>query len=173
MTTRYALRATLLAATILAASCGGAASGPSKGKPVSGRTDTTAGVSVEFPDGWVDEPVGGRPFTKVYSNAARQLEMRVVEAPAGGLSISTHGDQMKRGLAVDGAVEENGAATVDGHPGYRVVVKKKTPTGVGLVVGETILRGDRITTVYVSSAGDEKVDHRPEIDALLATLKVL
>jgi hypothetical protein len=167
-----ALRATLLATTLALAACGGTST-TARGRAVSGRTDTGAGVSLDFSSGWIDEPPKGRPFTKIYSNAERQLEVRVADAPSSGLAIATHGDQMKRGLAVDGSVEESAATTIDGHPAFRVVVKKTTATGSGIVVGVTIQRSsDRITTLYVSSTGDEKADHRSEIDALLATVKV-
>jgi hypothetical protein len=80
---------------------------------------------------------------------------------------------MKRGLARDGAVEESGPTTVGGRPAYKVVVAKKTAEGSGLVVGVTmLLDGDRISTLYLSSAGVAKPEHRTEIEALLATLEV-
>jgi hypothetical protein len=171
MMPEIARHATFAILVIVAAGCRLAA--PGVGTPVSGRTETKVGVSFDFPAGWAEVPVGARPFTELYENRERQLELRLVEAPAGGLAITTHGDQMTRGLAPDGTVEEHGPTTVDGHAAYRVVVKKKTATGYGLVVGVTILRdGDRISTVYLSSTGDERAYHRPEIEALLATLKV-
>jgi hypothetical protein len=166
--------ATLAVLTALSAGCRTAVpADPGAGTPVSGRVATGTGVSFDFPAGWAEVPAGTSPFTKVFRNPSRQLEMRLAEASSGGLAITTHGDQMRRGLAVDGFVEQAGALTIEGRPAYRVIVRKKTPTGgLGIVVGTTILyREDRITTVYVSSTGDEKVDHRPEIDALLATLR--
>lgn len=142
---------------------------------MSGRVATGTGISFDFPTGWSEVPPGTSPFTKVYRNRQGQLEMRLAEASSGGLAITTHGDQMRRGLAVDGVVESAEATTVAGRPAYRVVVKKKTPSGgFGIVVGVTILyREDRITTVYLSSAGDEKTDHRPAIEALLGTLQIV
>lgn len=177
MMPEIARHATLVAACALAAAlaagCRPAPASAEKGAPVSGRVATGTGLSLDFPAGWVEVPSGVSPFTKVYRNAGRQLELRLAEAPANGLAIMTHGDQMKRGLARDGSVEASGPATVDGRPAYRVVVAKKTPTGTGLVVGLTILLdGDRISTLYLSSAADEKSDHRAEIDAILATLEV-
>lgn len=157
------------------AACHGSsnAGDPKQGRAVSGRTATGTGLSFDFPTGWYEVPPGNSPFTKVFRNPQRQLEMRLAEASSGGLAITTHGDQMKRGLAVDGTIEQNIAITLAGRPAYRVVVKKTTGTGHGVVVGITILEpNDRITTVYLSSTGDEKADDRPEIESLLATLQL-
>jgi hypothetical protein len=169
------LAVALLALVTAGAGCRSTTTAPANGMLVSGTIATGTGVSFDFPAGWVEVPGGSAPFTKVYRNPERQLELRLVEAPANGLAVTTHGDEMKRGLARDGAVEESGPTTVDGRPAYRVVVKKKTPSGgSGVVVGITImLEGDRISTLYVSSAGDEKESHRSEIEALLSTLKVV
>jgi len=170
----HATLAAVIAVTTLGASCRSTATPDANtGKAVSGRVATGTGLSFDFGDGWSEVPAGTSPFTKVYRNPSRQLEMRLAEASSGGLAITTHGDQMRRGLSVDGSVESAGAVTIAGRPGYRCVVKKKTPTGFGVVVGETVLYTDgRITTVYVSSTGDEKTDHRAEIDAILATLQI-
>lgn len=147
---------------------------PRAGKPVSGRVSTLTGLSFDFGDGWTERTADITPFTEVFRNPSEQLEMRLAESPANGTSIDTAGYEMKRGLSVDGTVESAERTTVEGKPAYRVVVKKKTPTGGwGIVVGLTILyRPDRMTTVYVASSGDEKTDHRAQIDALFATLKI-
>jgi hypothetical protein len=176
MMPEFARHATLVAALALAAAALAAGCAPASGEggpEVSGRVATGTGVSLDFPAGWVEVPEGAAPFTKIYRNAGRQLELRLVEGPANGLAVTTHGDQMKRGLARDGAVEESGPATVGGRPAYKVVVAKKTAEGSGLVVGVTmLLDGDRISTLYLSSAGVAKPEHRTEIEALLATLDV-
>ncbi len=147
---------------------------PSAGTPVSGRVVTGAGISIDFPAGWVETPRAGRPFTKTYENKSGQLEIRLVDSPADGMAISTSGEQVKRGLSHDGTVAESRVTTVAGRPAFRLVVLKKTPTGgTGIVVALVILRADdRHTTIYVASLGDEKPNHRAEIDALLNTIEV-
>jgi hypothetical protein len=171
---RFATLVTL-SALALAAGCGGSRQiDPKADPPVSGRTITGTGISIEFPAGWVEVRGGVTPFTKVYRNKERQLEVRCIETSAKGLAVTTHGDQMKRGLSHDGTVEESGPVTVDGNPAYRAVVRLKTPTGYGVVIGTTILRaGDQLSTLYVASSGDERESHRAEMEALLATVKVL
>lgn len=171
----YATLAVAIAIGASATACKTAApADPKAGKPVSGRVNTLTGLSFDFGDGWSERTADITPFTEVFRNPSKQLEMRLAEAPSGGIAITSHGDQMRRGLAVDGEVESAGPTTVEGKPAYKVVVKKHTPTGgTGVVVGLTILyRPDRVTTVYVASQGDEKTDHRAEIDALFATLKI-
>ena len=164
-----------LSALALAAGCGGARQiDPKADPPVSGPTRTGTGISIEFPPGWVEVRGGVTPFTKVYRNKDRQLEVRCIETGARGLAVTTHGDQMKRGLAHDGTVQESGPVTVDGHPAYRAVVRLKTPTGYGIVIGTTLIRdGDLVSTFYVASSGDERAEHRAEMEALLASVKVL
>jgi hypothetical protein len=164
----------LLCCAVAAAACSSKPEAdPKEGDPIEGRASTGTGVSLDFGDGWIDAAGGVTPFTKVFRNRERQLEVRCVETSANGLAVTTHGDQMKRGLSHDGTVVESGPLTVDGRPAYRAVVQIKTPTGHGLVVGTTILKeGDRISTLYVATAGDERPEHRAAIDALLATLRV-
>lgn len=173
-TVRFAMYVTLCAFA-LAAGCGGTRQiDPKADPPVSGRILTGTGISLEFPSGWVEVRGGVTPFTKVYRNKERQLEVRCIETAARGLAITTHGDQMKRGLSHDGTVQESGPVSVDGYPAYRAVVRLKTQTGYGIVIGLTILRdGDQLSTLYVASSGDEGEHHRAEIEALLATVKVL
>lgn len=159
---------------LLAAGCGTKdQTMPAHGKPVSGRTATGTGVSLDFPEGWAEVEVEGRPFTKLYENDARQLALGLGEFPSNGLSISTLGDQMQRRLGSDGTIKEGALTTIDGHPAYRVFSEQKTATGHGLVIGLTIMRGDRVSTVFLFSQGDEKVNHRPEMEAFLQTLKVV
>ncbi len=166
----------LVAVALVAGSLGcGASAGDDAngGVVVEGRTDTGIGLSFDFDTGWREAPPGSTPFTKVYRNKLQQLEMRLADARSGGIAITTHGEQMRRGLGVDSTVEQSGPITIDGRPAYRVVVKKKTPTGIGIVVGTTVLRAnDRIATVYLSSTADEKPEDRARIDAILATMEV-
>lgn len=140
--------------------------------PVSGITDTKAGIAVNFPEGWAAYPTLGRPYTSYFENKERQLVLGLTEF-ANHQSADTLGDQVKRRLAIEGTVTEYGPVTVDGAPAFRVVASLKTTTGKGLVIGTAIARkNNRGTAVYLYSAGDERDDHRAEMDALLATIKM-
>lgn len=140
--------------------------------PVAGVTDTKAGVSLDFPEGWAEYPTLGRPFTTFYENKKRQLAMGLTEF-SNQQSADTLGDQVKRRLQSEGTVTEYGPITIDGAPAYRVVASLKTVNGKGLVIGTAIARkNDRGTAIYLYSAGDEKEDHRSEMDALLATIRM-
>jgi len=171
-TRRYA---TLIAicALAVAAGCGSTTIDPRADTPVSGRVATDTGISLNFPSGWVEVRGGVAPFSKVYRNKEQGLEVRCIETDAKGFAVTTHGDQMKRGLAHDGTVDQSGPVTIDGRPAYRAIVRMKTASGHGVVYGVTILRtGDRLSTLYLATAGDERAGQRAELEALLATVRV-
>lgn len=140
--------------------------------PVAGVTDTKAGVSMDFPEGWAEYPTLGRPYTAFYENRKRQLAMGLTEF-ANAQTADALGDQVKRRLQTEGTILEFGPVTIDGSPAYRVVASIKTVSGKGLVIGTAIAKKNgRGTAIYVYSAGDEKEDHRAEMEALLATVKM-
>ncbi len=161
----------------LVSACGGGSSvenvPPSeRSTPVAGVTDTKAGVSMDFPEGWAEYPTLGRPYTAFYENRKRQLAMGLTEF-ANAQTADALGDQVKRRLQTEGTILEYGPATIDGSPAYRVVASIKTVSGKGLVIGTAIAKKNgRGTAIYVYSAGDEKEDHRAEMEALLATVKL-
>ena len=140
--------------------------------PVSGVTNTKSGVSIDFPEGWAEYPTAGRPFTTFYENKKRQLAMGLTEF-ANQQTADALGDQVKRRLQSEGTLVEFGPLTIDGAPAYRVVASLKTVSGKGLVIGTAIARkNDRGTAIYLYSSGDEKEDHRAEMEALLATIRM-
>lgn len=142
-------------------------------RDVSGRTELGVGLSLNFPAGWVEEESGGRPFSKYYENFDQQLAIGCAQFSSNGQAVTTLGDQIKRRLGASGQVLESGPVTIGSTPGYKVVATQKTPSGHGIVTGIVVLRDTGIaSTLYLYSAGDEKRDHRPEMDALLATLLV-
>ena len=163
--------------TILFSACGGGQSAANvpyseRSTPVAGVVDTKAGVSMDFPEGWAEYPTQGRPFTTFYENKKRQLAMGMTEF-SNQQSADALGDQVKRRLQTEGTVVEFGPMTIDGAPAYRVVASLKTVSGKGLVIGTAIARkNDRGTAIYLYSSGDEKEDHRAEMEALLATIKM-
>ena len=140
--------------------------------PVSGVTNTKSGVSIDFPEGWAEYPTSGRPYTTFYENKKRQLAMGLTEF-SNQQTADALGDQVKRRLQTEGTLVEFGPVTIDGAPAYRVVASLKTVSGNGLVIGTAIARkNDRGTAIYLYSSGDEKEDHRAEMDALLATIRM-
>lgn len=171
------LFAVVIVLAALLPGCGGGASVQNvprteRSTPVSGVIDTKAGVSLEFPDGWAEHPTLGRPYTTFYENEKRQLAMGLTEF-SNAQTADALGDQVKRRLQSEGTILEFGPVTIDGCPAYRVVASLKTVSGKGLVIGTAIARkNDRGTAIYLYSQGDEKVDHRAEMESLLATIKM-
>lgn len=144
-----------------------------KNTPVEGRTSTKCNLSLEFPSGWVEVPPSGRPFTQYFDNKAEQLAIGLSSSTTAGQSVQALGDQVKRRLATGGEIIESGPTTVDGKPAFRIVASQTTATGKGIVIGLTIETTPGLqSTIFVFSANDERKNHRDEMEALLATLKV-
>jgi hypothetical protein len=174
---RRAAAPVLLAVALVAGSCGGrgeqTSEDPSAPRPVSGRVDTGAGISIDFPDGWAQMPTAGLTFTRYYENAERQLALGINDFATSGESIWTMGEQVKRRLSHEATVEESGPLRVDGREAFRVVSALKTSTGHGRVVGIVLLRTpNRASSLFLSTKGNEREDHREEMDALLETVRV-
>lgn len=141
-------------------------------KPVSGRTSTRAGISVEFPEGWSEVPLHG-PFTRSYENREVGLNFDVSDFDGGGDSILGLGERMRQDLAREGRIVEAGTTTIDGQDAYRVFLEKRTSGSHGLVYGFTIGRPTgRITTVFLSSRSDERPGQREQIEALVGSFRV-
>lgn len=140
--------------------------------PVSGVVDTKAGISLDFPEGWAEYPTSGRPYTAFFENKKRQLALGLTEF-SNQQTADALGDQVKRRLQTEGTIVEYGPVTIDGAPAFRVVASLKTVSGKGLVIGTAIARKNaRGTAAYLYSSGDEKEDHRAEMEALLATIRM-
>lgn len=177
--TRRAPGAVLLAALLALLVSGGCSrageeveEAPLWPKPVSGRVDTGAGVSIDFPEGWAEMSQAGRPYSRYYENKERQLALGVIDFPT-DYSIWTLGEQVKRRLSHEATLEENGPVRVDGREAFRVVSALKTSTGHGLVVGLVVMRSQTLaTSLFLSTTGDEREHHRAEMEALLATVRV-
>ncbi len=179
MTSALLSAALLVAASVGGSSCGGSAPATRHSpnehvvRTVTGRTELGVGLSLDFPRGWAEEEAGGRPFNKYYENFDQQLAIGCAEFPANGQAVTTLGDQIKRRLGSSGQVLESGPVTIGTTPGYQVVATQKTASGHGLVIGTVVLRDTGVaSTLYLYSAGDEKRDHKPEMQSLLATLLV-
>jgi hypothetical protein len=141
-------------------------------RPVSGRVSTRAGISVEFPAGWAEVPLHG-PFTRSFENKETQLNLDLSDFTPSGDSLPVLGQRMHQDLAHEGTVVESGTTTVDGRDAYRVLLEKRTSSGHGLVYGLIVPRpSGRVTTVFLSSRGDETPRQRADIDAIVATIRV-
>jgi hypothetical protein len=147
---------------------------PSEPIPVSGRVDTKAGVSLDFPSGWAQGSLEGKTYTRFYENAEQQLSLGVSDFQNNGSSIWTLGEQVKRRLTNNGTLVESGPVTVDGHEAYRAVAQIRTDSGHGLIIGLVLLRPpDRASTVFVFSTRDERPGNREQMESLLSTLRVV
>ena len=141
-------------------------------KPVSGRTSTRAGISVDFADGWAEVPLHG-PFTRSYEHRESQLNFDVSDFTSTGDSLAVLGQRMHQDLAREGKIVESGTTTVDGREAYRVLLEKRTDSGHGLVSGLVIpRRAGRVTTIFVSTRASEKPGQRETIAELVSTIRV-
>ena len=141
-------------------------------KPVTGRTSTGAGISVDFPQGWAEVPLHG-PFTKSYESREAQLHFDVSDFDQSGDSLAVLGQRMHQSLVKEGTVVESGPVTLDGREAYRLLLEKKTENGHGLVEGLVIPRpSGRVTTVFLSTRSGETGRQRELMAELVATIKV-
>lgn len=174
-TVKLTLLGLILCPILLGAGCQKAAPDDApaarKAKPVEGRTSTGAGVSFDFPAGWSQVSVTG-PFNVQYANKEKALEMGVATSPLHGVSAATALAAVREHIAAGATVIESDDAQIDGRPGLRLLVDRKTASGhnYGGVVA-AVDGSEKLTAAYVSAVGDSYEGQLDLVKGLLGTAK--